>query len=722
MFIGIAIPDFLRHILHLVFVVALISIIYHGHSDVVNYAVKKFEVLVPMSPHCDDPPKPRDLPKLHAPFVGRESNMSYLERVLLADSVQVVGINGPPGFGKSTLAIHLGWKMVKNCFTVGYIDLEERDGILSYVVTGFNERRLAAWRPPMELTYEDFEEDAVLVSNGLEWFNNEALLIVDNCDRVLSDEKHRKELFRFLEILIRCNNKGKILLTSEEQLDLYSKYYKDLNFALGNLSLEASVELLKQESPEISSDNAEELAIAVENCPIALSLIGRLLRRKKPKELIKKLGDRKGALLILNKTEHKDLNFISVMDVALGFLGRKERMSAMFTSFFPGHFSIDTATKILMQSDHKYNLNAGIVNGQGAMESIEELERRSLLETSSFFGEIMRYRMHRLIKVYFMDKGEGHHTKMEVDFNSSFRIYFSELGVRRQPEKEIRSRVENELLSNHDKCNLEYLIEMLLSSFGSHLYSENELIYLAFAFSKGLIHFDHLYFQTLLELYTHPPPRVATLPLQQDWTEAEIAALASDFNNFFVNVLCEITSRDVCVNVYFDILFKIYEKENCNETFEDNLEESCRMVNCDYADDYFEILNQLDAFDKCSDVTFCNLLYNVHYMCSAHKLLLSPLMYALLSFILLLCVNSIVMMITCFKVRKVPFLLWKHFCFLLLIYFVCVVPTYTLVFRKYIGLYFDAPLEVHARNLIGSVAIIFYVIVVFFRMLIYFLY
>ncbi len=66
-----------------------------------------------------------------------------------------------------------------------------------------------------------------------------------------------------------------------------------------------------------------------------------------------------------------------------------------------------------------------------------------------------------------------------------------------------------------------------------------------------------------------------------------------------MNVLCEITSRDVCVNVYLDILFKIYEKENCNETFEDNLEESCRMVNCDYADDYFEILNQLDAFDKC---------------------------------------------------------------------------------------------------------------------------
>ncbi len=68
------------------------------------------------------------------------------------------------------------------CTWAGYIDLEERHEILSYVITAFNERRLAAWRPPLELTSDGFEENAILVKNGLEWFNNEALLIVDNCD------------------------------------------------------------------------------------------------------------------------------------------------------------------------------------------------------------------------------------------------------------------------------------------------------------------------------------------------------------------------------------------------------------------------------------------------------------------------------------------------------------------------------------------------------------
>lgn len=418
----------LKHIWRLFFIVALTSILSQQFVDsgIVSYSVSE-----PVSTHlsvitrrrkCDNPPPTKDLPELNGTFIGRDSNMTFLEGVLLSSTIHVLGINGPPGFGKSTLAIYLGQEMAKNCYTVGYVDMEKHHEILSYVVTAFNERRLVAWRPPMELTFDSHEEEtSFLAENGLEWFQGEALLIIDNCNHVLNDKERRKNFFAFLEAMIRGNREGKILLTSDEEINLDSNYFRHMNFALGNLSVEASVELLRTFSSEISDHDAEELATAVECCPIALRLVGSLLKVDEPTELIRQLSDRKSALMVLNDTdpEHAYLNFISVMDVASEFLVRKELTSAMYFSFFPRLFHIEAATKIIMQSDKKYNIYAGIVTNQIAEKTIKNLKRKSLLEKSTV-KRIVRYKMHRLIKMYFMDRGEKHDSEMEASFNSSF--------------------------------------------------------------------------------------------------------------------------------------------------------------------------------------------------------------------------------------------------------------------------------------------------------------
>lgn len=295
-------------------------------------------------------------------------------------------------------------------------------------------------------------------------------------------------------------------------------------------------------------------------------------------------------------------------------------------------------------------------------------------------------------------------------------MYFSELGVRRKPENEIRARVQAELLSEHDKYNFNYLIEMLLSKFGFHVYSEDELIYLAFAFHKGLIHFDYYHFQTLLKLFTYRTWQVAILP-NQDLTEGDIPSIASEFQNFFTDVLCKVTSHDICINVYLDILYKLYEAEKCSKTFEDNMEDSCHMVHCDYANDYFKILKKLDAFHKCSHEKFCSLLLNVNHLCSTFALLISPLKYMLIVFFSAVFCSLIVMILTCLRIKSVPIFLCKHTGYLVVLYLLCVIPTYTLSLRKYFRIYFDAPLEIHTRNVICSVAMILYIIFVFFRML-----
>ena len=59
---------------------------------------------------CSSPES--DLPIFHPLFVGRENNVHQI--LLKVARAHIVNINGAPGFGKSTLAIHVGYEVVKN--------------------------------------------------------------------------------------------------------------------------------------------------------------------------------------------------------------------------------------------------------------------------------------------------------------------------------------------------------------------------------------------------------------------------------------------------------------------------------------------------------------------------------------------------------------------------------------------------------------------------------
>ena len=58
-------------------------------------------------------------------FVGREDDIHIITGYLdfTSSDVRVVHIVGPPGFGKSTLAIKIGEIFVKRKVTVHYVDL-----------------------------------------------------------------------------------------------------------------------------------------------------------------------------------------------------------------------------------------------------------------------------------------------------------------------------------------------------------------------------------------------------------------------------------------------------------------------------------------------------------------------------------------------------------------------------------------------------------------------
>ena len=69
----------------------------------------------------------KSLPYLSKNFVGRAEDIRNITQYLHYGNsdVQVVHIVGPPGFGKSTLAIKIGHVFLRKGVTVYYVDMKD---------------------------------------------------------------------------------------------------------------------------------------------------------------------------------------------------------------------------------------------------------------------------------------------------------------------------------------------------------------------------------------------------------------------------------------------------------------------------------------------------------------------------------------------------------------------------------------------------------------------
>ena len=97
---------------------------------------------------------------------------------------------GPPGFGKSTLAIHVGHAVCNRGTTVHYVNLQDLF-------------RVEILRKHILLTVQ-FQEQKQSVDPVLVWARElkvETLLILDNCDHLL--HKNQNEFQTLLKNMIR---------------------------------------------------------------------------------------------------------------------------------------------------------------------------------------------------------------------------------------------------------------------------------------------------------------------------------------------------------------------------------------------------------------------------------------------------------------------------------------------------------------------------------------
>ena len=380
----------------LLVVIVLALLIVYGKEIIHGYKVRSLS---------------KTLPHISDNFVGREDEMQVLlERAKFELSeIRIINIVGSPGFGKSTLAIQLGHKLIDKGVSVHYVNLAE-----------FPDYNIELVLAEKLLKSSYITAKTVTFDRLLQWARERSgytLLILDNCDNVLHTQKDRFQ--NTVLQIVQTSTTIKIVMTSREtafDIEHYS-WYK-----VHEISPKAAISLLDQKLPKrmaISLIDKEEIANLTGNVPLALHIVGFLLTLEDPLSpalVIKEL--RKNSMAVLSPNELPvQLRINTSISLSYHYLDDNLKKVAHFLALFDGSFNKGAALNIA--EDYQ--------STDGGMLRLNQYELRNLVKRSlvEYNDRTKRYQYHRLIREFLLSKEDMlQHKINHSSFSLGFRRYF----------------------------------------------------------------------------------------------------------------------------------------------------------------------------------------------------------------------------------------------------------------------------------------------------------
>ena len=345
------------------------------------------------------------LPDYVPHFLGRDQEIADLVKLLDPGNgdIKTVSIVGPPGFGKSSLATHVGHEMIDKGVVVNYVDLDEveLDGLPEKIIGNAG-----------IATKNDSVERLI------KWAKHEVsfpvLLILDNCDVVLHEKRAIFE--NILEKILRNSPRMKILLTSKQkrvQLDQFAE------FSLEEINPEASCKLLSGIARrKVSKKSCRSIIQLTGNVPLAVKVIGAILSK----------GTRNVTHVVesLRKEFSHTINYDGLpvnqkvnasISVSYKYLTERQRKLGKQLAYFPGSFTVQAACQVLSHV---------IESCDSVRAELDVFEQRSLLQHQ---GK-NRYQFHKILKEFFSDmesisNSDTHSNKH--NFLANFQKYFGSM-------------------------------------------------------------------------------------------------------------------------------------------------------------------------------------------------------------------------------------------------------------------------------------------------------
>ncbi|XP_078384766.1 uncharacterized protein LOC144667229 isoform X2 [Oculina patagonica] len=348
-----------------------------------------------------------ELPSKCSHFIGRKRECEEIIEHVTSESTRIVSIHGPPGFGKSQVAIAVAHDLKSRGkaiyhFDLHALDVKTRDELVSRFLSCFNESpyyQSSKHLKPVDLLFRQFSQ-----------VKDHLYFILDNADKLL--EPNVKESFINLikEILTKCP-KVTFIVTTRESSDFNKlKLLGQKLIPVGTLDKVSSQNLVRMEElhPEASDDECETIVQLCGYVPFAIVLMCESIRQKEMplNEAIEDFKRSPDSIVIeLDVSEEiDDSRLIGIFGSCFESLPSQDDKEAFVSlSFVPGDFDEEVAAAVLGKSKAK--------------ETLTRLHRRSLIDSS----QSGTYQMHKLLQSFGREKGEKE--MVEVGRNAKTRLY-----------------------------------------------------------------------------------------------------------------------------------------------------------------------------------------------------------------------------------------------------------------------------------------------------------
>ena len=190
-----------------------------------------------------------------------------MEKLNTSDSCQIVSITGPPGFGKSAVAIQVGHELIAqgktNLYYMSLRNLTSMNGMMNSLLGALQ-------------IVAGGERLIQQAKHCLRTLTKHSVIILDNAEDMLLPQV-KEEFCHFIETVAETNAHVKILITSRQSITFFTVEMFELR--LDSLCPDHAKELLLKLESRVSEEHAKQLAYHCGGVPLVLRTTAALLAK-----------------------------------------------------------------------------------------------------------------------------------------------------------------------------------------------------------------------------------------------------------------------------------------------------------------------------------------------------------------------------------------------------------------------------------------------------------
>ena len=324
-------------------------------------------------------------------FYGRQKECeAILDHLTGSENTRLVDIWGSPGFGKTSVAINIAHRLLKNRIPVYFVSLRGmrgKDELISKLLSIFADVKQTPHLLPSHWLIQCLRQ-----------VQNPFVLILDNADDLLEsgDTKTKEEVLKLTEDILAEISHIKLLFTTRESLD-YLGYRVALHLEkVGKLDEISSASLVEVLLPDVSTNNCRSIMKECGQVPLAMQLMCSSMREEHLScdEVLEELKHSTIVQVLDNESYSDEARLKNVINRSFLRLGEKEKEAFVSLAVFPGTFGLEEARAVLPQLTESERSTR-------SKRILRSLERKSLIESNNDFGS---FSIHPLLRSFVVEK------------------------------------------------------------------------------------------------------------------------------------------------------------------------------------------------------------------------------------------------------------------------------------------------------------------------------